>query len=118
SLTLLLRGDFRHGWPEYEWRLQRQEFTQRSVRQPRWDGSPLDSKTILLFAEQGHGDTLQFVRYVPLVKQRGGRVIVECQAPLVKLLANVEGIDQVLARGSPLPAFDVEAPLLSLPGIF
>src|SRR5262249_26047405 len=70
-----------------------------------------------LFAEQGLGDTLQFIRYAPLVKKRGGRVVVECQPALQKLLSRCAGIDLLVPRGTPLPAFDVQAPLFSLPGM-
>ncbi len=114
----LLQGDFARGLPEYEWRWKRAGFTERTFPQPKWQGEELHGKTILLFAEQGHGDTLQFVRYAPLVKQRGGRVIVECQPELARLLASAEGIDELVPQGSPLPAFDVQAPLPGLPGIF
>jgi hypothetical protein len=72
----------------------------------------------LLYAEQGLGDTLHFVRFVPMVKQRGGRVILECQSLLLRLLSGFDGIDCLVGTGSPLPAFDVQAPLLSLPGLF
>ena len=85
--------------------------------QPLWDGKPLDGRTVLLHPEQGMGDTLQFIRYAPLVKKRGGRVIVECQRPLVLLLESCPGIDRLIAQGDPLPAFDVHAPLMSLPAI-
>ena len=111
-------GDFEQGWPELEWRWQQPGIIRRDFRQPRWDGSNLNGKTILLFAEQGFGDTFQFIRYAPLVKNRGGRVIVECQPSLVRVLANVPGVDRVVAAASPLPPFDVQAPLFSLPGIF
>jgi len=118
SVVLLARGEFEQGWPEYEWRWAQHSFALRHFAQPLWDGSDLGGRTILLYAEQGLGDTLHFIRYVPLAKQRGGSVIVECQAPLLRLLAGFPGIDCLLAQGSPLPAFDVRAPLLSLPGIF
>ena len=71
-----------------------------------------------MHAEQGLGDAIQFIRYASLVKQRGGTVIVECHAPLVDLLAGVSGIDQVFPHLAALPRFDVQSPLLSLPGIF
>ena len=71
-----------------------------------------------MFAEQGLGDTIQFVRYLPMVKDRGGTVVFECQPALASLCARMRGIDQVIARGAPLPAFDAQVPLLSLPGIF
>ena len=86
--------------------------------QPMWDGSPLGGRTILLHAEQGRGDTIQFIRYAPLVQQRGGRVVVECQKELAGLIATCAGIDQLVVRHDPLPFFHVHAPLLSLPGIF
>ena len=89
-----------------------------AFRQPRWDGSSLAGKTILIYAEQGLGDTLNFLRYVPLVKERDGKVILECQPPLLRLLANFPGIDHLIGRGSAYPEFDCYAPLLSLPGIF
>jgi len=118
SLLRLMLGDFEQGWPEYEWRWTQPIFTRRPFHRPRWDGSDLGGQTILLHVEQGFGDMIQFVRYVPLVKQRGGKVIVECHPPLVRLLAGVQEIDCLVALGSPLPAFDVQAPLVSLPLIF
>ena len=107
------------GWPEYEWRWQSKDFSssKRSFSQPLWDGSSLAGRTILLHAEQGLGDTIQFVRYAPLVKSSGGTVILECQPALLPLLQSCAGVDRLVARGSSLPHFDVHAPLLSLPGI-
>lgn len=118
SLTLLMTGDFERGWTEYAWRLRCPELPTRQFPQPYWDGSPLGGRTILLHAEQGLGDMMQFVRYAPLVQERGGRVIVECPPSLVRLLTRCAGVEQVFATGSPLPPFDVHAPLLSLPGLF
>ena len=107
------------------WKLARIRMAFEAIRlhpaqpaEPRWNGEPLDGRTILLYAEQGVGDTLQFIRYVPLVKARGGKVVVECQAAILLLVASVQGIDSVAAQGGRLPAFDVQAPLLSMPGIF
>jgi tetratricopeptide (TPR) repeat protein len=118
ALQLLLRGDFEKGWSGYEWRWRQPGAVRRDFSQPLWDGSDLNGRTILLYAEQGLGDTLQFIRYARLAKIRhGGKVIVECQASLVRLLAPIGGIDCLVAHGSPLPAFEVRAPLLSLPGI-
>jgi len=118
SMMRLLGGDFEQGWPEYEWRWALHAFAVRQFPKPLWDGSDLKGRTILLYAEQGLGDTLQFMRYLPLVKRQGARVIVECHPPLLRLLASVPGIDHLLGRGSQLPPFDVQAPLLSLPRIF
>ncbi len=94
------------------------DYPQRIFPQPRWDGSDLAGRAILLYAEQGLGDTLQFIRYAPLVRERGGKVIVECQPQLAELLRGAAGVDQVIAQGSALPAFAVQVPLLSLPAIF
>ncbi len=118
AMVRLLCGDFEGGWSAYEWRWALPGVVRREFSQPRWDGSDLQGRTILLFAEQGLGDTLHFVRYAPLVKQRGGQVIVECQPALMGLLASVPGIDRLVAHGTALPPFDVQAPLLSLPAIF
>ena len=119
---MLLQGDFEQGWPEYEWRLlSRSGHSQASLpATAAQDGSPLAGRTLLLHAEQGLGDTLQFIRYAARVPRDGGRVIVECQPPLLRLLAGLPHIDQVVpqARAGTLPDFDVEAPLPSLPGIF
>jgi tetratricopeptide (TPR) repeat protein len=117
GLALLLQGDFEHGWPEYEWRWQRPGHEPRVFAAPLWDGTPLQGRTILLHAEQGLGDTIQFLRYAPLVQERGGTVVVECQPALLALAATCPGIEQLLPQGAPLPAFEVHAPLLSLPSI-
>lgn len=113
----LLRGDYERGWPEYEWRWPVQGTTPRAGPEPRWDGAPLAGRTILLYSEQGLGDTIQFVRFAPLVRQRGGRVVLQCQPALARLLESAAGIDRVVAEGEPLPPFDVHAPLLSVPGL-
>jgi tetratricopeptide (TPR) repeat protein len=118
SLLSLLTGDFPQGWAGYQWRWKAKICQPRDFSQPLWDGQPLEGRTILLHAEQGLGDTIQFIRYAALVKQAGARVLVECQKPLVRLLAGCRGIDALIGRGDELPPFDVQAPLLSLPGIF
>ena len=117
ALLWLLQGDFERGWLEYEWRWSESREGRRLLTQPLWQGEPLASRTILLCSEQGFGDTLQFVRYAPLVSGAGaGVVLLECQQPLVRLLlGGCPGVDQVFALGEPLPAFDVHVPLLSLP---
>ncbi len=119
SLALLLTGCFEEGWPEYEWRWKLKGLVPREdILCALWDGSDLNRKRILLHAEQGFGDTIQFIRYVPLVTGRGGRVVVECQPELVSLLAPMKGIEVVVKHGDPLPDFDVQCPMLSLPWIF
>jgi tetratricopeptide (TPR) repeat protein len=118
SFISLATGKFERGWAEYEWRWRTSHCQPRGFSQPFWDGLPLQGRVILLHAEQGLGDTIQFVRYVAPVKQRGGVVIVECPGPLLSLLTSHAGIDRLVRWGNELPAFDVQSPLLSLPGIF
>jgi Flp pilus assembly protein TadD len=113
----LARGDFERGWPEYEWRLRCPKFRSLPVNRPRWAGEDLQGRTILLHAEQGLGDTLQFIRFAPLVKSRNGRVVVACPEALVRLLRRSPGIDLAVDWASPHPEYDVHAPLLSLPSI-
>jgi tetratricopeptide (TPR) repeat protein len=117
SLIWLVQGNFALGWPAYEWRW-RSQCKPIPFTQPRWDGADLAGRTILLHAEQGLGDTLQFIRYAPLVKQRGGTVIVQCHGVLRRVLSGCPGIDVPVSRGEPLPPFDVQVPLLSLPALF
>lgn len=120
ALLLLLTGRYAEGWREYEWRWQKRGFTspQREFPQPLWQGESLAGHTILIHAEQGYGDTLQFCRFVPLVVARGGRVVFECQRPLLSLLHGVSPQVTVVAMGEPLPDFDLHVPLLSLAGLF
>jgi Flp pilus assembly protein TadD len=115
ALAWLQMGDFALGWREYEWRWERKGATPPPYRQPLWDGSPLDGRTILLHAEQGLGDMLQFIRFVALVKEKGGKVIVAAPLPVVELLATCEGVDGTVTEGQGFPTFDVQAPLMSLP---
>jgi tetratricopeptide (TPR) repeat protein len=116
--SLLLSGNFDEGWQEYEWRFKIKEFSQWKFSRPRWDGSPLQNSTILLYAEQGLGDTIQFIRYAPLVAQKGARVILECQRELISLLSGIDGVEEVVERGRILPDYDLQCSLLSLPLLF
>jgi tetratricopeptide (TPR) repeat protein len=118
AMLSFLVGEFQDGWPEYEWRWKTGELPAREFSQPRWMGEALEGKTVLLHAEQGLGDTIQFVRYAWLVKARGATVVLECQPALKKLLATCAGIDRLVAAGEALPGFDFHCPLLSLPGVF
>ena len=118
ALIWLLQGDFARGWPEYEWRWTLSTFHRRPCPQPIWDGSSLEGKTILLAAEQGLGDTLQFIRYAPLVRERAARVVVEVHRPLRRLIRTCAGIDKVIVQGETPPPFDTYITLMSLPRLF
>jgi FKBP-type peptidyl-prolyl cis-trans isomerase 2 len=119
ALINLLHGQFEEGWKGYEWRWKLEGISiQRKFSRPQWEGSDISGRTILIYAEQGFGDTIQFIRYAPLITQRGARVIVECQKELASLISRVKGVDQVIVQGEPLPDFDVYCPLLSLPLVF
>jgi len=117
AMLLLRQGDWALGWKEYEWRWLCPVFSVRSLMHPRWDGGPLAGRTILLTVEQGLGDTLQFIRYCPLVNQAGGRVIVSCPRRLFPLLSTVAGVESFVADDGPLPEFDIYASMMSLPGL-
>jgi len=120
ALALLTRGDYQEGWEEHEWRWKVEGFPSpaRNFAQVQWDGSPLNGRAILLYAEQGFGDVIQFIRYLPLVARRGGKIIVECQAELERLFRTIQERFQIVVRGQPLPAFDVQCPMMSLPRVF
>src|SRR5205823_2279964 len=98
AMVRLLQGDLAEGWAEYEWRWRCKGLPPRPFRQPLWDGSALGGRTILLHAEQGLGDTIQFIRYAPLVRERGGTVAVVCRRSLLRLLAGCPGVDRLLGR--------------------
>ncbi|MEA2939277.1 MAG: hypothetical protein QOC56_2781 [Alphaproteobacteria bacterium] len=118
AMALLTLGDYRRGFEAYEWRWQRTGMParRRSFGKPLWLGEyPLSRKTILLHAEQGLGDTIQFVRYAPLLARSGAKVVLEAPPALKPLLERVAGVASVHARGEALPAYDVHCPLGSLP---
>jgi len=119
AVTLLGLGQLTtEAWSHYGWRLHLRGTPAWLGQAVRWTGQDVQGRTVLLHAEQGLGDTLQFVRYAPLVAARGARVVLAVQAPLLRLLRRVPGVDHVVAVGSVLPAFDVVCPLLDLPGLF
>jgi Flp pilus assembly protein TadD len=118
AFVRLLHGDFEGGWPLYEQRWAQAGTRPRFEQYPRWDGSPLAGKTLLIHAEQGLGDTLQFIRYATQVKEHGGTVLFECPPALVHVLEGVAGVDRFVRQGESPPPFDVQIPLLSLPGLF
>ncbi|MGH8712541.1 MAG: DUF5672 family protein, partial [Casimicrobiaceae bacterium] len=119
ALALLLDGQFAEGWQEYEWRLALPELGKgrRAFAGPAWDGLAPDGRTLLLHAEQGLGDALQFARYVPLLARAGARCIVHCAAALEPLLATLPGVAGVVSGEAPLPRYDAQLPLLSLPRV-
>ncbi|MGD0461136.1 MAG: tetratricopeptide repeat protein [Tepidisphaeraceae bacterium] len=118
SFIPLLFGDFETGWTEHEWRKRTNvESRPREFAQPEWDGGELNGRTILIHAEQGFGDTIQFVRYVPAVAARGGRVVLRCPAELAALMRHSLAIAEVVS-GDDLPNFSCHCPLLSLPAVF
>jgi tetratricopeptide (TPR) repeat protein len=120
GLSRALIGDYERGLQKFEWRWRAEQSDQRrDFRQPLWLGADdIAGKTILLHAEQGFGDTIQFARYVPMVAARGARVILEVQKPLRRLMEGLAGATDIVAGGEPLPAFDLHCPLLSLPLAF
>ncbi|WP_158258631.1 tetratricopeptide repeat protein [Rhodopila globiformis] len=120
ALALLAKGDLAAGWREYEWRWRMPAMIAASPHftQPRWQGEAAAGRTLLIHAEQGFGDTLQFCRYAPLAAARGLRVILSVPQPLVRLLRTLPGVEQVVAEDDQPPAFDFQCPMLSLPLAF
>ncbi len=116
----LMFGDLPRGWKRFESRLEIPERVpaRRGFAQPRWQGQPFSGQTLLLTWEQGYGDTLMFLRYAPMAKALGGRVVVEVQPALAEMAATCAGIDLVVPAGLALPPFDFHASLLSLPALF
>ena len=113
GLVLLLRGRLDAGWPEYEWRFRAGTARIPDCAQARWQGEPLDGRTLLVRTEQGFGDTIQFCRFVPSVT--GGHVVLEVQPQLRRLVGGLQGVERIVGAGEPLPDFDLYVPLLSLP---
>lgn len=113
----LLQGRYAEAWPDFGARLEVPDGLDnlRSFAEPAWNGRPFPGRTLLLWSEQGLGDTLQFARYLPLAKALGGTVLLQAYPPVMDLLKGVPGVDAVLADGAELPPFDLQAPLLDLP---
>lgn len=114
ALTLLQTGDYERGLPAYETRRGIAAYRNRVADGPAWDGSPLNGRTILLTTEQGFGDALMAARYIPMVKAKGGRIILESHPELYRVFSRLP-IDAILPAGAQFPAYDVQAPLMSLP---
>ena len=118
ALLLLLQGHFKDGWALYEWRWKLSNFDsiKKQCAQPMWDGeTSLQNRTILIYHEQGFGDTIQFCRFVPQLNALGARVVFEIPQALMGILSSLPGVDEWVPSGHKLPAFDTHLPLLSLP---
>lgn len=120
ALALLLHGQYQEGWQEHEWRWRINDFSspKRNFSQPQWQGEDLHGKKLLIHAEQGLGDTIQFSRFLPMVKASGAEIILEIRDSLRRLMAGIPEISQIVNYGDPLPEFDVHCPLMSLPHVF
>lgn len=118
ALTYLTLGDWHRGWKEYEWRWKAYNEAPKKFDCPVWDGFNIKGRRLLIYAEQGLGDTIQFIRYAELIKKMGADVIVQTQGPLKNLLKLCPYIDEVYARGEALPSCDAHIAMMSLPRIF
>ncbi|MDE2030226.1 MAG: tetratricopeptide repeat protein [Alphaproteobacteria bacterium] len=120
ALALLENGQYDEGWREFEWRWHTEQLApgRRNFAQPQWRGEAAEGKTLLIHAEQGFGDTLQFCRFAPMAAAKGLRVIMEVQSELVRLLQTLPGVGKIIARGDSLPDFDLHCPMMSLPLAF
>lgn len=118
ALAYLSLGNLEQGWKEYEWRWKAYNEEPKKFDQPTWQGQDLQGKTILLYAEQGLGDSFQFIRYAKLLKSMGANIIFEAQKPLKKILSLCPYLDTVMVAGEPIPSFDYQLPLMSCPLVF
>lgn len=120
SFALLLAGDFERGWEEYEWRKRHDRFARDFLSLPgrEWEGEPLAGRTLLVHAEQGLGDTLQFARYLPLLAEHGARVVLACAPSLIPLLEKMPGVASAVPKVGALPRYDFWVDQMSLPRLF
>lgn len=120
AFVRLLMGRMREAWPGFHWRWQVREAKvgYRPFDQPAWRGESFAGKTLLVWAEQGFGDSIQFVRYLPMVKAQGGTVLLHTQPALVELMRTCAGVDAVFSERDQPPAFDLQVPILDLPALF
>ena len=119
ALLLLLNGNYEQGWVEYEWRLTRDNcVAHRYAQGARWDGRPLEDEALMLHCEQGFGDNLQFIRFLPLLRHRVKKIYLACHPELVRLFSGLEGLAGIVTDQQPLPCCQFHCPLLSLPYLF
>jgi tetratricopeptide (TPR) repeat protein len=118
ALSLLASGDYSAGWPEYEWRWKTGDTALRppNFPNPLWDGADPAGRRILIFVEQGFGDAIQFIRFIPQLLKLNGTFLMECPPELLTLFDRWPDL-QIIPRGQPLPEFDLHLPLLSIPRI-
>jgi tetratricopeptide (TPR) repeat protein len=119
AIALLMKGDFLEGWREYEWRwkVHAGELKRPDFPQPAWEGEELSGRRILLYSEQGFGDSIQFVRYLPMVAERGGKIILQAPRALCPVFESLRKAE-IIPAGRDLPPFDAHCSLVSLPRIF
>jgi tetratricopeptide (TPR) repeat protein len=119
SLTLFAQARFQEGWPLYEerWQSSGMKYLRRNLSQPRWRGEEGFGKTLLIYEEQGYGDTLHFCRYIPLIAAKGWTIIFQVFKPLFRLMQSLDSVSKLILMGEDLPAFDAHCPLLSIPGL-
>jgi len=118
AYALLCCGDYERGWPEHEWRLKCKPSEGHRINRTFWNGDDFRGRSILVHAEQGFGDSLQFIRYAAMVKRRGGQVMLLCSGRLLRLLARCEGVDLAFDATAYIPDCHIHVPMLSLPAIF
>ena len=118
GITLLLEGNYERGFPEYEWRLKRTDLDNREFQSIQWDGRPFPQKQLLIYPEQGYGDVIQFIRYLPEIKKRGGTVVLETHDKLIRLVETIPYFDHIVVHGDKHPPVDYHASIASLPYIF
>src|SRR5258708_25880277 len=115
GLLMLTLGDYERGWPEYDYRWRCDGKAPPVYPGTKWDGSPIEGRTILIYPEQGRGDFIQFVRYVPLLKARGANVILQCPESVIPLIKSLKGLDQIVPKDAELHSYDVHASVMDLP---
>jgi len=115
GLTCLMLGDYTRGWRDYEFRWKARNKQKPTYKKPEWKGDALDGRSLLLYTEQGFGDTIMFLRFAQQMGQGHNRIILECQPQLKRLLSTQPELEHVVANGEKLPSYDLQAPLMSLP---